>query len=176
MANCFFTFLFCIKCTCDACCVFVTATLMDIVFFGHWGLWNIWYIGRASNIFSILYLLFTLAFLLMFVFGILNLCLYSSLTQSGRLAQRLSLYLKIRFWSVVGLLIVGIVLFILALITFGSLGLAAGLPFLIGFFIQAVIVHGYHRCFVDSCGALTGGVPTIPCAKAAFDSPSVVIN
>ena len=75
-------------------------------------------------------------------------------TKNSSAASRKATYIKCRMWVIIGLVVIGIVLFILYII-YGStdkgigwdVGLVWGLNALISYLISAAVLHGYHTNF-----------------------------
>ena len=157
---------------CNATCVWYVANILDLLFFGGWAIWGFSSLGGGANLYSIIFVIMTVLLWIVFILCIINLLTHCGVIKTS-LSSRVELYVKIRIWAVIWIVVTGIVIFIIALVYFGVFGLLIGLPVLIVFLIDAVILQGYHKCFMDSCAAIAGGSPTLGGVSPANDPSSI---
>ncbi len=147
MAPSYFTCCWCIKLNYDSTCVYYTAYVFDAIFF----FWNVAYAGGILNSFwpSYIFLIVAIILIAMGVFAVIQI-----FTKNTSASSRQATYVKCRMWVIYGLVIVGIVLFILWIIwgvgqkVSGSKYIGYGLGNAIPFIVDAAILHGYHNNFL----------------------------
>ena len=142
-----FTFLWCIKLNFDPTCVYFASFILDVVFylwiapygFGH----SSWYRSWPIWIFQIA----AVVALLMAIFAIIQL-----ITKQSSASSRHATYVQCRMYSIIGLAIGGIILFVIGLTYYRnySMDFRVRWAFEFGFPLlgSAAALHCYHENFV----------------------------
>ena len=141
-----FTFLWCIRLPFDPTCVYFTSFILDVVFFlwiapygfGHAG----WYKSWLTWIFQIA----AIVALLMAIFAVIQI-----ITKQSSASSRQATYVQCRMYTIIGLAIGGIILFVLGL-TYrndSSFNYKLQWAFEFGFPLlgTAAALHCYHENF-----------------------------
>ena len=142
-----FTFLWCIKLKFDPTCVYYTSFILDAILFlwlcpygfsynSWWSYWPNWIFMIAS-----------IVALLMAIFAVIQI-----ITKNSSASSRHATYVQCRLYTIIGLAIGGILLFVLAMVN------SNGWPFKTRFeyalrhafplIISAAALHCYHENFV----------------------------
>jgi hypothetical protein len=163
MANCIV--LYCIRCSYKPKCIFLSSQINDILLFGYWSVLAGVNLALTINVVNIVWLALTATFYIPLIFGIYNLC-KSCGAAFGVVGYHINLYLKVRFFGLIVMLLIGYVIALLFLLTVPLIGFifAVGIAGLsTASFIWA---HGYTCSFMEAFG-LNGGV-------CSFGTPFVV--
>lgn len=167
MAN--FVTLYCIKCGFDPKCIFITAQIFDLIFFGWLTIQSITQLQYAAVhwIYTVWFIL-TLCFYVVFFFGIYNIVMFC-MGGLPKVAPCLNLYVKIRLITAIMLLVTGIVVGLIFIIALSVLGIFFAITIFIIYGLNFVWIHGYHASFFEAFGCPGGA-----CAFGANPSSSGV--
>ena len=127
--------------------MYYTSYIFDAILF----LWHTAFAFGSGryNWAGIIWIICSLFILFMGIFSLVQI-----FTRDSSAASRRDTYIKCRMWVIIGLVVIGIVLFILYII-YGTTdkavgwgkGLLWGLNALISYLISASVLHGYHTNF-----------------------------
>ena len=144
-----FTFLWCLKLNFDANCVYITSHIFDILVFLWLGPYGY---GIAHDSIGYwpyyIYVAVSIVAILMAVFSVVQL-----ITKSSSASQRSATYAQARLYTIIGLALAGIALFVLFMVYhdnkyYKKANMETAFQIALPLVFDALLLHSYHENFL----------------------------